>query len=52
MSEKWSNDCNIHCKSYDSVSKSYFLDECGETNFCPNCGSRDIEQCEELDNEE
>jgi len=52
MSKEWINDFYIHCKSCDSISKSYFLDDCGSSNFCPNCGSRDTEQCEELDDEE
>jgi hypothetical protein len=52
MSKEYVNDCLIHCKSCDCVSKSYFLDECGSTEFCPNCGSRDIEATEELDEEE
>ena len=47
MKKEWANDCTIICNSCESISKSYFLEESGETNFCPNCGSRDVEQYEE-----
>jgi rRNA maturation endonuclease Nob1 len=51
MSNSWINDIYIHCLSCDCISKSYFLKECGETNFCPNCGSRDTEDYYEDENE-
>ena len=44
---EWVNDASIHCKTCECISKSYFLNECGDTQFCPNCGSRDIEAYEE-----
>jgi Zn finger protein HypA/HybF involved in hydrogenase expression len=46
MSE-WVNDFYVHCKSCDCISKSYFLDESGSTQFCPNCGSRNLEAYDE-----
>lgn len=43
MKKEWTNDCVIICNTCGSTSQSYFLEDGGETNFCPNCGSSDIE---------
>jgi len=42
MSKQWINDSAIYCMTCGTKSKSYFLGE-DETNFCPCCGSGDIE---------
>ena len=39
---EWINDYVAKCNTCESIFKCYFLDECGQTGFCPNCGSRDL----------
>lgn len=45
MNKEWINDGTIYCNTCGTISKSYFLNE-EETNFCPSCGSGNVE-CKE-----
>jgi len=42
----WVNDCILRCTKCNSIVKCYFLNEYGETNFCPNCASNKLEELE------
>lgn len=39
---EWINDMTYMCKDCETIFKTIFKDECGQTNFCPNCASRNI----------
>lgn len=39
----WVNDTILKCTRCNNTIKCYFLDGDGETRFCPNCGSNELE---------
>lgn len=45
--EEWINDATYHCDTCDSTFKVYKLDNEPVVNFCPCCGSRNIEEVDD-----
>lgn len=44
---EWINDCEFKCNDCDTIFKVYYRENGGDTNFCPNCASRDFDELEE-----
>lgn len=47
MKENWFNDNEYKCKTCEVIFKSYALGDTNDVNFCPYCGSRDLDYFEE-----
>lgn len=45
--EEWINDATYKCSDCDCTFRTYILNECGSTNFCPSCGSRNLDGYDE-----
>jgi len=46
MEKEWINDSEYYCNTCDTTFKVYALDNEPRVQFCPCCGSRDIEDTE------